>query len=71
MRMSKAGLAVTLAGTALLAAACGGSSPTAAGSRLYRQELTRVPPSFRTADPLGSSPERKGLSGREEQEILS
>ena len=30
-----------------------------------------VPPSFRTADPLGSSPERTGVSDREEQEILS
>jgi hypothetical protein len=41
--MSKAGVAVTLAGTVLLAAACGGggsAGPAASPSRLYRQSLT-------------------------------
>ena len=39
--------------------------------RLTSQAKDEVPPSFRTADPLGSSPERTGVSDREEQEILS
>jgi hypothetical protein len=33
--------------------------------------VTGVPPSFRTADPLGSSPERTGSSGREIPEVLT
>jgi integrase/recombinase XerD len=50
----------------------------AKGTRLARSQalrtyflFLRVPPSFRTADPLGSSPERMGIRGREVQDILS
>jgi hypothetical protein len=35
------------------------------------RRVSGVPPSFRTADPLGSLPERTGASGREIPEVLT